>query len=106
VVAHVISAGGPTLYRHYPCWYLFGLKEAACLGRLIPIASKQELEQLGLADYYIVDTFSSDYDAYFDEFGAVFDAHGPRLDPRLDQSRALLVWGKFVILLLRLLIRL
>ena len=37
--------------------------------------SRETLEELGLVGYQI-DTFSSDYDDYFDESGMVYDAHG------------------------------
>ena len=43
---------------------------------LIPYVSRQELEQLGLADSYPIDTFSSDYDEYFDELGIMCYASG------------------------------
>ena len=43
---------------------------------LIPYVSRQELEHLGLADSYTIDTFYSDYDEYLDEFGITCDAHG------------------------------
>jgi hypothetical protein len=43
---------------------------------LLPYSSREELsEELGLGGYK-VDTFSSDYDEYVDEFGTEFDAHG------------------------------
>jgi hypothetical protein len=43
---------------------------------LIPYAPRQELAWLGLEDHHTVDTFSSDYDEYIDEFGTEADAHG------------------------------
>jgi hypothetical protein len=37
--------------------------------------TREEHEQLGL-DGYKIDTFSSDYDEFVDEFGTEFDDHG------------------------------
>ena len=42
---------------------------------LLPYATRETLEELGLVGYQI-DTFSSDYDDYIDESGMVYDAHG------------------------------
>jgi hypothetical protein len=43
---------------------------------LLPYFTRDEAEQLGL-DGYKIDTFSSDYDEFVDEFGRTeFDAHG------------------------------
>jgi hypothetical protein len=43
---------------------------------LLPYATRETLEELGLVGYQ-VDTFSSDYDDdHIDEFGVEFDAHG------------------------------
>ena len=42
---------------------------------LLPYATREKLEELGLVGYQI-DTFSSDYDDYIDESGMVYDAHG------------------------------
>ena len=40
---------------------------------LLPYATRETLEELGLVGYQI-DTFSSDYDDYIDESGMVYDA--------------------------------
>jgi hypothetical protein len=42
---------------------------------LLPYFTREEAEQLGL-DGYKIDTFSSDYDEFVDEFGTEFEAHG------------------------------
>ena len=42
---------------------------------LLPYATRETLEELGLVGYQI-DTLSSDYDDYIDESGMVYDAHG------------------------------
>jgi hypothetical protein len=42
---------------------------------LLPYFTREEAEQLGL-DGYKIDTFSSDYDDFVDEFGTEFEAHG------------------------------
>jgi hypothetical protein len=42
---------------------------------LPPYFTREEAEQLGL-DGYKIDTFSSDYDEFVDEFGTEFEAHG------------------------------
>jgi hypothetical protein len=42
---------------------------------LLPYISREEAEQLGLEGCKI-DTFSSDYDEFVDEFGTEFNAHG------------------------------
>ena len=42
---------------------------------LLPYATRETLEELGLVGFQI-DTFSSDSDDYIDESGMVYDAHG------------------------------
>jgi hypothetical protein len=42
---------------------------------LLPYVTREEAERLGLDDYKL-DTFSSYYDEFVDEFGSEFDAHG------------------------------
>jgi len=42
---------------------------------LHPYVTSETLQELGLVEYK-VDTFSSDYDDYVDEFGFGLDAHG------------------------------
>jgi len=42
---------------------------------MLPYVDRQEVEQLGLVCYK-VDTCSSDYDEFVDEFSTEFDAHG------------------------------
>ena len=42
---------------------------------LHPYVTSETLQELGLVEYK-VDTFSSDYDDFVDEFGIELDAHG------------------------------
>ena len=42
---------------------------------LYPYVTSETLQELGLGEFK-VDTFSSDYDDYIDEFGLELDAHG------------------------------
>ena len=49
--------------------------------------SRQELEHLGLADSYTIDTFSSDYDEDLDEFGIILVGRPGELQPRAFASK-------------------
>jgi hypothetical protein len=58
--------------------------------------TREEAEQLGL-DGYKIDTFSSDYDEFVDEFGTEFEAHGASVGSVHGRPS----WGHFVICNLR-----
>ena len=59
---------------------------------LLPYATRETLEELGLVGYQI-DTFSSDYDDYIDESSWCMMPMEPSLAP----LRAPPLWGHFVI---------
>ena len=59
---------------------------------LHPYVTSETLQELGLVEYK-VDTFSSDYADFVDEFVIELDAHEPSLAP----LRAPPVWGQLVI---------
>ena len=59
-------------YRRFEQQQTFKVWQAS---DLLPYATRETLEELGLVGYQI-DTFSSDYDDYIDESGMVYDAHG------------------------------
>jgi hypothetical protein len=59
---------------------------------LLPYFTREEAaEQLGL-DGYKIDTFSSDYDEFVDEFGTEFEAHGALVGSVHGRP----FWGHFV----------
>ena len=58
-----------------PVWQIHHRLCVCVCVHLLPYATRETLEELGLVGYQI-DTFSSEYDDYIDESGMVYDAHG------------------------------